>query len=129
MAYFGTTAASSVANPPRQLVAPFAQNPAIVGSTMFMSTQGSTAANNANAPGGGGGGLWVYSSTNSTTDITATNFFVDGFYIGMRPGDFLLANSFTSLGSSVVTMFGSITSVSTAGASVALGSMATSTFN
>ena len=128
MAYSGTTAASSVANPPRQLVAPFAQNPAIAGSTMFLSTAGSTAANNPNAPGGGGGGLWFYASTNLTTDLTAANFFSDGFYIGMRPGDIVQGAQFSSLGSSVTTFIGAIVSVSTAGASFSTGSLITSTF-
>jgi hypothetical protein len=129
MAYFGSTQLSSIANPPRQLVAPFATNPALPGSTQFLSTQGSTAANNANAPGGGGGGLWVYSSTNLTTDLTASNFFSDGFYLGMRAGDLVLGNQFSSLGSSVITFTGSIVSVSTAGASLSTGTLITSTFN
>lgn len=128
MAYSGTTAASSVSNPPRQLVAPFATNPAIAGSTMFLSTAGSTAANNPNAPGGGGGGLWFYASTNLTTDLTAANFFSDGFYIGMRPGDIVQGAQFSSLGSSVTTFIGAIVSVSTAGASFSTGSLITSTF-
>jgi hypothetical protein len=129
MAYFGSTQLSSIANPPRQLVAPFANNPALPGSTQFLSTQGSTAANNANAPGGGGGGLWFYSSTNLTTDLTAANFFSDGFYLGMRAGDVVMGNQFSSLGSSVTTFTGSIVSVSTAGASLSTGSLITSTFN
>jgi hypothetical protein len=129
MAYFGSTQLSSIANPPRQLVAPFATNPALAGSTQFMSTQGSTATNNANAPGGGGGGLWFYSSTNLTTDLTAANFFSDGFYLGMRAGDVVMGNQFSSLGSSVTTFTGSIVSVSTAGASLSTGSLLTSTFN
>lgn len=129
MAYFGSTQLSSIANPPRQLVAPFATNPAIMGSTMYLSTQGSTAANNANGPGGGGGGLWYYASTNATTDLTASNFFSDGFYLGMRPGDPIICASFTSLGSSVQTAIGCIVSVSTAGASLSTGSLMTSTFN
>jgi hypothetical protein len=129
MAYFGSTQLSSIANPPRQLVAPFATNSALAGSTQFLSTQGSTAANNANGPGGGGGGLWVYSSTNLTTDLTAANFFSDGFYLGMRAGDLVMGNQFTSAGSSVVTFTGSIVSVSTAGASLSTGTLITSTFN
>lgn len=128
MSYYGTTQLSSIANPPRQLIAPFATNPALAGSTEYLSTQGSTAANNANAPGGGGGGLWFYSSTNATTDITATNFFSDGFYIGMRAGDVVMGNQFSSLGSSVTTFVGSIVSVSTAGASLSTGTLITSTF-
>lgn len=129
MAYFGSTQASSIANPPRQLVAPFAVNPAIAGSTEFLSTQGSTAANNANGPGGGGGGLWFYSSTNLTTDLTVANFFSDAFYLGMRAGDVVQGVQFTSLGSSVITFLGAINSVSTAGASLSTGSLMTSTFN
>jgi hypothetical protein len=129
MSYFGTTQLSSVANPPRLLVSPFATNPALAGSTEFLSTQGSTAANNPNGPGGGGGGVWFYSSTNLTTDLTATNFFSDGFYIGMRAGDMVMGNSFSSLGSSVQSWWGSIVSVSTAGASLSTGSLVTSTFN
>jgi hypothetical protein len=127
MAYFGSTQGSSIANPPRQLVAPFATNPAKSGSTMYLSTQGSTAANNANAPGGGGGGLWYYASTNATTDLTAANFFSDGFYLGMRAGDVVMGAQFSSLGSTVVTFTGAIVSVSTAGASLSTGSLITST--
>lgn len=129
MAYFGSTQLSSVANPPRLLVSPFATNQALVGSTEFLSTQGSTAANNPNGAGGGGGGIWAYSSTNATTDVTASNFFSDGFYLGMRAGDFVMGQSFTSLGSSVITFTGSVVSVSTAGASLSSGSLITSTFN
>lgn len=129
MSYFGTTAPSSQSNPPRQLVAPFAANPALSGSTEFLSTQGSTAANNPNGPGGGGGGLWYYSSTNATTDMTASNFFSDGFYLGMRAGDVVMTASYTSLGSSVIAGMGIIVSVSTAGASLSTGSFNTSTAN
>ena len=129
MAYFGSTQLSSVANPPRQLVAPFATNPALSGSTQFLSTQGSTAANNANGPGGGGGGLWFYASTNLTTDLTAANFFSDGFYLGMRAGDIVQGAQFSSLGSSVTTFMGAIVSVSTSGASLSTGSLMTSTFS
>lgn len=129
MAYYGSTQASSIANPPRQLIAPFANNPALSGSTQFLSTQGSTAANNPNGPGGGGGGLWFYSSTNLTTDLTAANFFSDGFYIGMRAGDVVMGNQYSSAGSTVTTFLGSIVSVSTAGASLSTGTLMTSTFN
>jgi len=133
MAYFGSTHLSSVATPPRQLVAPWANNPAVAtGSTVnaqFLSTQGSTAANNPNGPGGGGGGLWFYTSTNLTTDLTATNFFSDGFYLGMRAGDVVIGSQFSSLGSTVTTFTGSIVSVSTAGASMSTGTLITSTFN
>ena len=129
MAYYGSTQASSIANPPRLLTNPLATNSAIAGSTEYLSTQGSTAANNANAPGGGGGQLWFYASTNLTTDLVAANFFSDGFYIGMRAGDIVQGAQFSSLGSSVTTFMGAIVSVSTAGASLSTGSVMTSTFN
>ena len=129
MSYFGTTQLSSVSNPPRQLIAPMAVNPALVGSTEFLSTQGSTAANNPNGPGGGGGSLWFYASTNLTTDLTAANFFSDGFYMGMKAGDMVMGAQFTSLGSSVITFLGAVVSVSTAGASLSTGSLNTSTAN
>lgn len=129
MAYFGTTQLSSVSNPPRQLVAGLASNAALLGSTQFLSTQGSTAANNPNAAGGGGGGLWYYASTNLTTDLTATNFFSDGFYLGMRAGDLVMGAEFSSLGSTVTTFIAAIVSVSTAGASMSTGSFNSSTFN
>lgn len=128
MAYFGTTAASSQSNPPRQLVAPFANNPAIVGTTEFLTTQGSTASY-ANAPGGVGGGLWYYASTNSSTDMTVANFFIDAFYIGMRAGDMVIGVQYTSAGSSVITFQGALNSVTTAGAALSTGSLITSTFN
>lgn len=129
MSYYGTTQLSSIANPPRLLTQPFATNPALAGSTEYLSTQGSTAANNPNGPGGGGGALWFYASTNATTDLTASNFFSDGFYIGMRAGDIVMGAQFSSLGSSVTTFTGAIVSVSTAGASLSTGSLITSTFN
>lgn len=128
MAYFGTTAASSISNPPRQLIAGFANNPALPGSTEFLSTQGSTAAY-ANAPGGIGGGLWFYLSTNLTTDLTSANFFSDAFYMGMRAGDMVIGAQFTSAGSSAISFQGVITSVTTAGAALSTGSLMTSTFN
>jgi hypothetical protein len=127
MAYFGSTQSSSVANPPRQLISPFATNPAIAGSTNFLSTQASTSANNSNAPGGGGGGLWYYASTNATTDLTVANFFSDAFYLGMRAGDIVMGAQFSSAGSSVVTFMAAVAAVSTAGASLSTGSLVTST--
>lgn len=128
MSYFGSTQLSSIANPPRLLVAPIATSPAVAGSTNFLTTQGSTYANNSNAPGSGGLQIWGYASTNLTTDLTVANFFSDGFYIGMKAGDMVHGVQFTSLGSSHISFNGSITSVTTAGASLSTGSLITSTF-
>ena len=119
MSYSGSTAGTTSANPPKLVVTgALAQTPATTGLTTAPS-----------AAGGQGGGLWYYASTNATTDLTASNFFTDAWYLGMRPGDCVMGVQFTSAGSSIVTFFGGITGVSTSGASLSTGSLITSTFN
>ncbi len=125
--YVGSTAASSVSNPPRCLVPRFAGAP--------NSTQLSTA-----VPSDGGaspyrtqgGALWLYSSSHLTTDITTANFFTDAWYIGMRPGDIVMTLSWTTAGSSMVFGIGALSAVSTAGAALSTlgngGGYITSTF-
>lgn len=117
MSYSGATAGTTSANPPILL-------------TRIFGGAGATGLSTAPSAGANvqGGGLWYYCSTNATTDITASNFFTDGYYLGMRPGDLVGGAQFTSAGSSVITFLGAITSVSTAGGSIALGSLMTSTF-
>lgn len=117
MAYSGSTASSSVANPPRKIVDGIAGNQGTTGLTTAPS-----------APGAQGGAVWVYSSTNLTTDIVASGFFSDGKYLGMRPGDIVIGAQFSSAGSSVQSFIGVVTGVSTAGASLSTGSLITSTF-
>lgn len=119
MAYSGSTAATTLANPPRKLVEGMCGIP---GTTSLTTnpTQG---------PGAQGSAIWMYVSTNATTDITATNFFTDGKILGMRCGDIVLGSQFTSAGSSVTMFAGSIVGVSTSGASLSTGSLITSTFN
>jgi hypothetical protein len=117
MAYSGTTAGTTSSNPPRQIFAGMANVPQTTG----LSTAPASPSNQ-------GGGLWYYSSTNLTTDIVASNFFSDGYYLGMRPGDAVFGVQFTSAGSSVTTFFGAVTGVSTSGASLSTGSLVTSTF-
>ena len=109
MAYSGATAASSVANPPQCISQPL--------------TRG-TSALTGNKPQ-----LWLYSSTNLTTDLTGANFFTDAWYLGMRPGDIINGTQYTSAGSSVISYQGSIGAVTTAGAALSTGGTMTSTFN
>ncbi len=118
MSYSGTTAGSSVSNPPRLLTGGLATQPATTGLSTAAASQHQQ-----------GGNLWFYSSTNKTTDIKASNFFSDGKKLGMRPGDTVIGNWFTSAGSSVVNFMGTIVSVSTSGASLSTGSLMTSTFS
>jgi len=118
MSYSGSTAASSVANPPRLLVsAPHGQLPSSTGLSTTAATQHQQ-----------GGSIWFYSSTNKTTDVYASNFFSDGKNLGMKPGDLLFGNHFTSAGSSVVTYIATVIGVSTSGASLSTGAQITSTY-
>lgn len=119
MAYQGSTAASSVANPPRSLISRFAGVPA--------STQLSTGVGN-NVYREQGGGFWLYVSSHGSTACMDTNFFTDAWYIGIRPGDFLIGMQWTTLGSSLVTFIGAFASVSTAGANITTGGTITSSF-
>lgn len=98
MAYSGSTAASSVANPPVQ----FAR--AIGGGLNTLSTQGT------------GGGLWVYNSSHSSTQLTDSNFFTDAYYLGMKAGDLVFFVG--STGSSGACGFGVLGAVTTSGAAL-----------
>lgn len=116
MAYYGSTASSSLANPPRLMVSAMVSLPETTGL--------STATNNQHLQGGQ---LWFYSSTNLSTDILAANFFTDGKALGMKPGDIVIGNQFSSAGSSVQTFICSVTGVSTSGATLSTGASLTST--
>ncbi|TXJ25385.1 MAG: hypothetical protein E6Q24_14730 [Chitinophagaceae bacterium] len=110
MAYFGSTAASSVANPPRQLLsAGFSGLPASTG----LLPQAALGAANAQ-----GGSVWYYCSTNTTAEVVASNFFTDGKALGMRPGDLVMGVGFATSGTSGVPWLGCVSHVSTSGASL-----------
>jgi hypothetical protein len=110
MAYSGTTAASSVANPPIQIAR------GIGGGVNTSSTIGN------------GSGLWFYNSTNGTTELQSSTFFTDGYYIGMKAGDAIIFTG--STGSSGYVGVGQIGTVSTNGCGIAsTGASMTSTFN
>jgi hypothetical protein len=111
MSYAGTTAATP--NPPTAISQPL--------------TRGTTATGlgfTSNKPS-----LWFYSSTNLTTDMTASNFFSDAFYIGMRQGDVVMGAQYTSANSSGIAFVGVVGAVTTAGAALSTGGTMTSTFN
>jgi len=102
MSYSGTTATTP--NPPAQLS---------IGALTKGSTTGSLKAPQ----------LFGYRSTNHTTDITASSFFSDGYNLGMRPGDILLASYFSSVGSTQFTVsLCTVISVSTSGGATVAGS-------
>lgn len=114
MSYSGTTAASSVANPPHQIAR-------VVGGRLSASSSASA---------GGGGGLWLYNSTNLTTDMTASNFFTEAYYMGMKQGDIVMGVQASSAGSATQTAYlGALGAVTTSGAALSTGGTMTSTFS
>lgn len=114
MSYSGSTATNP--NPPRLLVGQVASIPETTGLSTTTATQHQQ-----------GGQLWFYSSTNLSTDVLASNFFTDGKNLGMRPGDVVIGNQFSSAGSSVQTFICTVTGVSTSGATLSTGASLTST--
>ena len=101
MAYKGSTELSSVANPPRALTA------GMWGKRSSSVLPSSVAGQN----------LWIYNSTDSSTDMVTANFFIDAFYLGMRQGD-LVMGAFTT-GTSVSAYMGVMGAVTTAGGNFA----------
>lgn len=99
MAYSGTTAASSVSNPPIRY------GGTLGGGLNTLSTAGT------------GGSLWLYNSSHSSTQLTDTNFFTDAYYIGMKQGDLVFFCG--STGSSAGVGFGILGAVTTSGAALA----------
>ncbi len=110
MAYKGSTALSSDANPPR---------------AMFSGMWGARSTNILPVEVGGQN-LWLYNSTDSSTEFSAANWFVDGFYLGMQEGDMIMGACAT--GSSKIPYVGVIGAVTTAGCAIAsTGSIISST--
>jgi len=114
MSYLGSTALSSVANPP-----------------VLMARAGLAPTNNvASTSVAEGMGLWYYNSSNLTTDITSANFFTDAKRLGMRNGDSMIAATFSTESSTGhVLTIGMVTGVSTSGANLSTGGTMTSTFS
>jgi tetrahydromethanopterin S-methyltransferase subunit D len=116
MAYLGTTAATTLQNPPILLAR---------GMGSGFQTTGGTSAGVA-AGTGVGHGLWMYASTNSSTEVLAANFFSDGFYLGMKAGDIVMCAGAT--GSSALLCIHTVASASTSGVSLSSAGGVTSTF-
>lgn len=103
MAYSGSTAASSIANPPSMF-----QIPGIAGkrSTGILSSTKLK-----------GWNVWVHRTTDSSTDLISNTYFTDGFYLGMREGDLIMGVACT--GSSASVFMGIIGPVTTDGCGIA----------
>lgn len=122
MAYNGSTAASSIANPP---VLMFGTHAAIdqripgsgtTGSTIYMNNayKASTAVYSEGRAFGGQ--MWGYWSTDNTTAIASSGYFTDAGQLGIRPGDMILAVGSTGGTGTVVTRLLTVSNISTSGA-------------
>ena len=88
MSYSGTTAASTLRNPPTKIA-------------------GSIGVSTVNTSSGlGGGSLWLYKTSDESTNLISTGYFTDGRLLGMKSGDILMAS--ISSGSSVGLLIGVI---------------------
>lgn len=124
MSYSGSTAGSTLANPPILIAgAPMNRLVVNVGSTF-----------NGAAGAGAGAQLWIYTSTNSATEASSgTNsgaFFADGWNLGMRNGDVVImvgATAATTVGFAMGVVQG-LTSTG-AGGFISTGSQVSSTFS
>ena len=74
---------STSPNPPVLAVNPMAFG----GGSTFNSTVGSTLL---------GGRLWLYTSTHLQTDVGTSDFISDGLALGMKGGDFILAQKISA---------------------------------
>lgn len=110
LAYNGTTAGSTLANPPVLLAA------AIGGHVQFATTGSSASAPNNLNQGASGGKLWFYSSSNSAAELAGLNAFSDGVALGMTYGDIVIGVTATGYTTSPICFMGVIgTSVGSTG--------------
>ena len=103
----------STGNPPSQITQGLLARTNNVGSTSVAN----------------GGSVWAYTSTNLTTDMTASGFFSNAQDLGMRNGDILISATYSTESSTGhILVIGMITGVSTSGANLSTGGTITSTF-
>ena len=118
MAYNGSTAATSVANPPRCIVQSFTSRGAYTSTALSGQASGVDVNNQ-------GGSLWTYVSTDAVGTVITTGYFSDGDKLGMHPGDHVMGVVTSTNGATVTAYYGVITSVSTNGATLSAGTVAT----
>lgn len=115
MAYQGSTALSSIANPPILLVRGVGQIANASGNVLGSSLQTTTKV-------AGGSGLWYYASSDGSTVLQSTGYFTDGATLGIRNGDVLISVSQSSLGTSPTMMVSVLmTTLSTQGFQATIG--------
>lgn len=111
MAYLGTTASSSLQNPPALFARPLS------GGARIATTEPQM-----------GMGLWMFASTDTSSSPFTSNYFSDGKSLGMKQGDVVICVGMTStVSSSAVLMLGVVGAVSTAGTQLSTFSFISST--
>jgi hypothetical protein len=111
MSYSGSTAASTVANPPKRIDNSLLSQRNIRESTSVAE----------------GGSLWTYTSTNALSDLQGSSFFSDAANLGMRNGDVLISASYSTESSTGhVLILGMIAFDSTSAASLSTDAVITS---
>ena len=101
MAYLGTTAGSTSANPPVHVAGPM---------TNLNNSAGLTGAR-----------LWMMQTTDTAGTIEAANFITDGKQLGMTAGDVLLAIISSAASTTPTMLFAPIVSVTTSGVTLSTG--------
>jgi len=91
MAYSGTTAASSAQNPPR----------CVAGANMWGDRSTSVLSSSKVV----GQNLWLYNTTDGSTEIITNTYFTDGKSLGMREGDLVFGSICTGTSA---TMYGGV---------------------
>lgn len=86
LTYNGTTAGSTLANPPVVMAA-------AIGGRLNWVTSGSTVDVGTY---GAGAKIWFYSSSNAASELAALNSFGDGVALGMTRGDVLIGVTSTA---------------------------------
>lgn len=115
MAYSGSTAASSVANPPLLITAGGALSPTLNAAANVLGSSLQTT-----TPFVGGNSIWRYTSSDASTLAQGPGYFTDGLALGMKIGDLIAIVAQTSLGTSPTMSWGVlVTTNSTAGFNVA----------
>lgn len=111
MAYIGTTAASSIQNPP------VCVSPGIGGAARIASTACIF-----------GNRLWMFASTDTSSSPFTANYFSDAKNLGMKQGDVVICVGMTStVASSQVLMLGAVGAVTTDGTQLSTFSFISST--
>lgn len=124
MAYLGSTQASSVANPPVQLIGEIGAGPDVHitgGSTLLFTGNNYQQSSTATVrPGlGSGAAIWNYTTTDLSSGPYDGSYFTDGGALGMRPGDLVIIRAHNStVQSSWYLRFALVGYVTTAGVAI-----------